>query len=438
MAAPLDASAEAPPRTSEARALLFAALVLLVGIALGAAGFFVERSMSTWRPEITRTASGWRIVQAHRAPLSAMALGGDNLVWGCGPSIVVMDLRSGRLKLLGPGPASRATWDPAASRRYVVWFEAEGTSAGEASAWVYDSATRRRRQLAALGSVLSLPSASGNLAAWCTTTQGRRRPSIVTVDITTGEAVRRGARVRRAGHRRRSRDLADATWARPGCRPRGRSSTSPRDAAGRWCRPRRCATPDFVGYDLSGRTLVWGQIDPASRRGRVVAQNVDDGAASVVAEVTDGAALSSAPAIDGDLVVWAETPATAGGSRVMGRRLGGGPAFLVRAVEGRVLSTAVSGDTVAWLAQRGQHHLHRDGEGAPMTAWTRRRTPLLGPFGVRVLLWLLVELWVLNVADLLLTRYSLCAGLRHGVQRRDGLLLPLGDGADGRLSRSAS
>jgi len=45
-----------------------------------------------------------------------------------------------------------------------------------------------------------------------------------------------------------------------------------------------------------------------------------------------------------------------------------------------------------------------------MTAWTSRRTPLLGPFGVRVLFWLLVELWVLNVADLLLTRYSLSLG----------------------------
>ena len=45
-----------------------------------------------------------------------------------------------------------------------------------------------------------------------------------------------------------------------------------------------------------------------------------------------------------------------------------------------------------------------------MTGWTHRRTPLLGPFGMRVLFWLLVELWVLNVADLLLTRYSLSLG----------------------------
>ena len=353
VAAPLGANAETPPHASEARALLFAALVLLVGIALGAAGFFVERGMSTWRPEITRTASGWRIAQAHRVPLSAMALGGDNLVWGNGPSIIAMDLRSGRLKLLGPGPASRATWDPATSRRYVVWFEADGVSAGEASAWVYDSATRRRRQLAALDSVLSLPSASGNLVAWCCTTKGEGAPSIVAVDIATGEesvvAPEYGEPVLDGGL---------VTW------PTHMGSTGipavwalvDLSQGRRWSLAPAATLPnaDFVGYDLSGRTLVWGQTDPASGRGRVVAQNVDDGVASVVAEVTDGAALSSAPAIDGALVVWAETPATAVGSRVMGRHLGGGPAFLVRAVEGSVLSTTVSGDTVAWLAQRGE------------------------------------------------------------------------------------
>ena len=99
---------------------------------------------------------------------------------------------------------------------------------------------------------------------------------------------------------------------------------------------------------------MWGETDPASGRGRVVAQNVDDGVGSVVAEVSGGAALISAPSIDGDLVVWAETLAAATGTRIMGRRLGGGPSFIVREVGDGVLSTAVGGDTVAWLAQHGQ------------------------------------------------------------------------------------
>jgi len=352
VASPLDSGAGAKPHPSEWRALLVTALILLAGVALGAAGFIVERTMSTWRPEVTRTAIGWRVVQTHRAPLCGMALGGGDLVWGCGPSVVLMDLGSSRLKLLGPGPESRTTWDPAASQRYVVWFEAAATSAGEASAWVYDSSTRRRRQLATVGDVLSLPSASGDRAVWCTTTPGGG-PEIVAVDIPTGEqisvATEYGVPVI---------DGDIVTWpTRAG--PTGMPATwalVDLSQGSRWSLVPAATLPNarFLGYDLSGRTLVWGQIDPASGRGRVVAQNVDDGLASIVAEVTDGAALASAPAIDGALVVWAETAATAGGSRVMGRRLGGGPAFLVRDVDGRVLSTAVSGDTVAWLARRGQ------------------------------------------------------------------------------------
>ena len=45
-----------------------------------------------------------------------------------------------------------------------------------------------------------------------------------------------------------------------------------------------------------------------------------------------------------------------------------------------------------------------------MASWTARRSPRLGQFGQIVLLWVLVELWILNIADLLLTRYSLWLG----------------------------
>jgi hypothetical protein len=351
LAPPLSSGAGTRPHVSEARALLLTALVLLAGVTVGAAGFFAERSTSTWRPAVTRTASGWRIVQAHRAPLDGMVIGGNDLVWGCGPSIVLMDLPSGRLKLLGPGPAARATWDPSVSQRYVVWFEAAAASAGEAKAWVYDSATRRRRQLATLGDVLSLPSTSGYRAAWCTTTQDGG-PGIVAVDILTGEQAPVAAEY---GEPIIDGDLV--TWP---------TRTGPTGLPAAWvlvdlARDRRWSlvpaatlrNAQFLGYDLSGRILVWAETDPASGRGRIVAQNVDDGAASVVAEVTDGESLSSAPFIDGDLVVWAETLAAAGGSRIVGRRLGGGPSFTIHDVDGRVLSAAAAGDTVAWLAQLG-------------------------------------------------------------------------------------
>ena len=45
-----------------------------------------------------------------------------------------------------------------------------------------------------------------------------------------------------------------------------------------------------------------------------------------------------------------------------------------------------------------------------MAGWSARRSPRLGPSGQLLLLWILVELWLLNVADLLLTRYSLWLG----------------------------
>jgi len=45
-----------------------------------------------------------------------------------------------------------------------------------------------------------------------------------------------------------------------------------------------------------------------------------------------------------------------------------------------------------------------------MASWTARRSPRLGQSGQLILLWVLVELWILNIADLLLTRYSLWLG----------------------------
>jgi hypothetical protein len=45
-----------------------------------------------------------------------------------------------------------------------------------------------------------------------------------------------------------------------------------------------------------------------------------------------------------------------------------------------------------------------------MVSWSARRSPRLGRFGQAVLLCVLIELWLLNVADLLLTRYSLWLG----------------------------
>jgi len=58
-----------------------------------------------------------------------------------------------------------------------------------------------------------------------------------------------------------------------------------------------------------------------------------------------------------------------------------------------------------------------------MSAWhtyVEMRSPRLGPLGRRMLFWTLIELWLLNLIDLVLTRYSLWLGFAsesNGVMR---------------------
>ena len=344
-AQPLSRGAGPQRRRSETWALLFAALVLLIGAAFGAGGYLVEQATSNWRPRIVPTQTGWRITEVRQLGFSGLALCDERIAWQDGPSILLLDLRSGRAKLLGPGEKARATWQPAVSERYVVWFEAARAGASNADAWTYDVATRRRRQIATLDDVLSFPSVSGTRTVWCTARAGES--CIVGVDLTNnesfdvaseyGQPVIDGALVawaRSTGGRVSAFVLADVT--------QGRSWTIIPSGLG--------GAGDLTGFDLSGRTLVWGQHDAQSSSGRIVAQNVDTGAASVVAE---GARAATAPSIDGATVVWAEQMAVGGAYRVMGRRLGGGPSFQIARVNGKVVTALVSGGAAAWLVDNG-------------------------------------------------------------------------------------
>src|SRR5665647_793258 len=244
-----------------------------------------------------------------------------------------------------PGFSAPATWQPAVSERYVVWFEGAGEGASSADAWTYDVATRRRRQIATLDDVLSFPSVSAARTVWCAARDAESR--IVGVDLTNdkglvvaseyGRPVIDGALVawaRSSGGGPSSFVLADVT--------QGRSWTVIPSGLG--------GAAGLTGFDLSGRTLVWGQQDAQTAVGRIVAQNVDTGAASIVAE---GARMATAPSIDGDTVVWAEQTPDAAAYRVMGRRLRGGPSFQIARVDGQVQSALVSGGIVAWLVDNG-------------------------------------------------------------------------------------
>ena len=263
--------------------------------------------MSTWRPEVARTAKR----MAHRAgaprALTAMALGGDRgLVgqrpvdrpWPCAPRRLKCSVRA-RLQ---------ATWDPAVSQRYVVWFEAAATSAGEGSAWVYDSATRRRRQLATLGGVLSLPSASGSRAAWCTTTLGGG-PGIVAVDIRATNSSPWRPSTAYLLSRRRPRDVAEADG-------------SHRHAGRVGARRPRPGPPlvDRAGRDAAQRPLSRLRPQVAPHRGGIRPrqadarpgrqQNVDDGVAQRRRRGDRRRVAAAAPSLDGGLVVWAECART--------------------------------------------------------------------------------------------------------------------------------
>ena len=325
--------------------MLYAALVLLAGAAFGAGGFFLEQATANWRPRIVRTESGWRVSEVRQLGIGGLALCGDRIAWQDGPSILLLDLRSGGPKLLGPGATARATWAPAVSARYVVWFEAARGGASSAEVWTYDTATRRRRRVAGVDDVLSLPSAFGSRAVWCTARNGQSR--IVGVDLMSGkdlavaseygQPVIDGSLVvwaRSTGGGLSSFVVADLT--------QGRTWTVAPSGFG--------SAAELTGLDLSGRVLVWGQKVAQTGTGRIVAQSVDTGAASVVAET---GAKATAPSVDGDIVVWAEPTPDGAASRVMGRRLSGGPTFDVARVDGTVVTALVSGDTVAWLVDNG-------------------------------------------------------------------------------------
>ena len=109
---------------------------------------------------------------------------------------------------------------------------------------------------------------------------------------------------------------------------------------------------------------------------------------------------------------------------MMGRRLGGGPAFLIAEVAGTVSEVAVSGDVAAWIAQQRRIVLDPDEEAAPMSPRlrVRRSHPHPSESRDRLLLLLLIELWVAQRRRPRAHPLLDVAGLRDGVERRDGLL----------------
>jgi hypothetical protein len=337
---PTEASAaQGALRPIDLKAILVAILVLAIGAGLGAAVFAAEQRYRGWLPEAQREGSGWRVVDAHGRRFSDLSLSGDSLAWQDGPLIVVMDLGSGRIRLLGPGPENHSTWRPAVSGRYVVWFEGRRVSSGRGEAYSYDLSSRRRRAVAGVVSPASYVAASGGLAVWTELAGGEGEARLVVVDL---DAARRTSIPAAAGE-----PLVDGGLVAMRRGGAGGDAIAVIDLATRREWPVVAGNGgQMTGFGLSGRRVAWGWTDAGTGAGRVLVRDADGGRTTLVAMALG----LTGPAISGDVVVWATHQASEGGdAAVMGRRLGGGPAFLIASAAGRVEALQVSGDTAAWL-----------------------------------------------------------------------------------------
>jgi len=329
-----------PHRPSWLRAALWSLIIVAAGVALGGAGYRLERTHLIQLPSVARTADGLVITAQPGHELSGLGLDGPRLVWQDGASIEYLDTTDGRVLLLGPGAGMRVTWEPAVSDRFAVWFEAERQASLAAQLVVYDTLTGRRRAFGDVGSVRSFPALSGDLAVWCSALQ-LGQPQIL------------GARV---GGGSRFLSIADgdgapvvsgglvvwaAGWTGPFYAEDVTSGTQ-------WPVTASLTSGRLTGLALSGRTLVWGQQGKLGGSGVVAAADVDAGGQQTVAS---GATGLAGPSYDGTTVVWAASAGS--GSKVLASRPGFGGSTTVATVDGHVTEVAVSGDSVAWIVHSG-------------------------------------------------------------------------------------
>jgi hypothetical protein len=335
-ATPTEGDGSRPPRRpSWLRAALISLVIILAGGALGAAGYRLERTYSVQPSAIEKTTDGWTITGQPGRVFSGVALNGPRLIWQDGASIEYVQLGEGTIRLLGPGPGMRTTWDPAIGERYAIWFEAERQESLAAQAVAYDTQSGRRWTLGDVGSVYSNPAISGDLAVWCSASR-LGEPAIwgarIFGDWGFPIASQRGAPVVAAGL-----VVWAHSWTGPFTAREIASGTS-------WAVTADLTGDRLTSIALAGRTLVWGQGSDTPGTGVVAAVSVDGGG---TAKLATGLTSLAGPAYDGKTVVWGEKAAT--GSRIMGQRLGSTAAFLIATVAGEVEEVAVSGDSVAWI-----------------------------------------------------------------------------------------
>lgn len=376
IAEPLRPDAAPPPRgRPRLRALLASLLVVLAGAALGAGGYAFEQAHSVWRPHVTPTNDGWRLTTSHGLRLSGAALSGDHIAWDAGPFTLLTDLSSGRTRLLGAAAFAGQASLPEASSAYVTWLEVPPGSSGVLIPWVFELASGRRWRMTGLQGVTRTPVVAGADAVWLAAL-GPGLGQVVRAAEIGGTRRSAIAQTDNAGALIADGPLVAWMSVRPAAPPviTVASTTGPLT---RQIAPfAEGSTEQLVGFALAGRYLVWARTEWPDQAGQVLAFDVDTGATRVLAQA---AGIGTVAAGD-DLAAWTQADQKSS-TDVMGRRISGGPAFLVaRVTDGRVARVYAAGDTVAWLVDgrplfdtylQTSRVLHGSYAGVPATARLR-------------------------------------------------------------------
>ena len=332
-----------PPRhgVSRLRALLVSLAVLAAGAGLGAAGFTLEQSRVTWKPQVAETGNGWRISTSHGLRLGDAALGRGYIVWNAGPFTVLTDLGDGHSKLLGARAFAGDITAPAISEHYVTWMDVHFQ--GDDVVWVYDIRTRRRVRLLGLVGITRSPVLAGAVAVWAADLGRGRGFEVRSVDLATGRQAK-VADTPAADDLIAGDDLCAWISRVATTEPPVITVADVRSGARRQIAPYARTDGRLAGFAVAGRFLVWARDTGPGTAAEVLSYDVDTGVTRVVASADSVEAIAGG----GDLVVWS-AGSSAGDTRIMGARPGGGAPFVIALLPGLAPTDVyASGDLAAW------------------------------------------------------------------------------------------
>ncbi len=323
-----------------------AALIVVVGAVVGVAGFAWEQAHAGWRPHVVAMQGGWRVSQPSLG-VEAPSLAGDHAAWSAGPYTVVMDLRSGKTRLIGDARDAQSLAPPDVSERAATWAEYASGPDDTNLVYAYDfSSGRRQRLLETHAPLIAAPVVAGDTVTWLSGTGSAA--TVVSCDPATGRR-----RVLARGSHLGPFLFADGpfvAWSRQ-ARPEAPFALVVVDTSTNEVSDLTLPDQSGASFDapiLADDTLVWQRS--AGQSSTVNAYDLG----TLVGHVVASGPLVGAPGFDGVTVAWAQREAGGAGFEIMSRRLSGGAVVRVARVAQNVQSVMVSGATVAWWAGSGQ------------------------------------------------------------------------------------